>query len=157
MNDLQIENPIKSANYQLSSEQIREHILNVVNKFPNELKVLNDENSKIKILYIPSGATNAIGKDQIIQINIDVLSDSQIALNMEMTNENNKMSSYTEFERGKNSLTMISNLIEKSINKTLLQPAKAQTKSNSGGGVMQIILFIVALIAIIIGLKALFF
>ena len=163
MSELQIENPTQIASYPLSWKQIKEHILIVVKTFPNEYTIIKNAESEnaITLLNIPvSPAGKAIAKDQIIYVTISNPNETQTSLKMEITNENNKIDSYTELERDKKSLEVFKLLLQKSIAGTLIKTVSninARAKqANSGQGILQLIILIVALIAIFIGAKALF-
>lgn len=163
MSELQIENPMQVVSYPLSWKQIKEHILIVVKTFPNEYTIIKNDESEnaITLLNIPvSPAGKAIAKDQIIYVNSTGATETQTSLKLEMTNEDNKIGSYTEVERDKKSLEVFKLLLQKSIAGTLIKTvsninAKAK-QANSGQAILQLIILIVALIAIFFGMKGLF-
>lgn len=163
MSELQIENPTQIVSYPLSWKQIKEHILIVVKTFPNEYTIIKNEESEnaITLLNIPvSPAGKAIPKDQIIYVTSTSATETQTSLKLEITNEDNKIGSYTEVERDKKSLEVFKLLLQKSIAGTLIKTvsninAKAK-QANSGQAILQLIILIVALIAIFFGMKGLF-
>ena len=161
MSELQIENPTQTISYNLSWTDVKNHILKVVATFPKEYSVIKNETDKIILLNIPvSLANKAIAKDQIIYIDNITTDGLQATLKMVLTNEDNKISSYTELERDKKSLNIFIALLKKSIEGTLGKAvanlnARQKPKADPVQAVVQLLLLIVALVAIFYGLQAL--
>jgi len=161
MSELIIDNPIQTISYSLSWTEIKKHILKVIATFPKEYSLIKDEDDKIILLNIPlSQANRAIAKDQIIYVDNITTAEQQTTLKIVLTNEDNKISSYTELERDKKSLNVFTILLKKSIEGTLGKAvanlnAQQKPKVDAGQAFIQILLLIVALIAVFYGFKVL--
>lgn len=161
MTDIQIDNPVKVINYDRPWQEVKSHILRIVASFPNENKIIEDNEAEGKIMLLKPPVTaeaKAIGKDQIMYITRK--SDGATCeVRFEVTNENNKISSYTELERDKKTLENFTILIGKAIAGTLAKSIanvnrQVQPKVNTAQGIVQLLILIAALLAIFLGLKA---
>lgn len=151
---LKIDNPVKTINHSAGWLDYKKHALVVVRKFPAEYKIVQDDEMILTVLNIPLSAQGkAIAKDQLIYLRPE---ESGTGIELSITNENGRIESYTELERDKASLEVFTKLVNKSINGTLNDAIQnvQKPKVNTGNAVIQLIILIVAIIAIIMGLKA---
>ncbi len=122
MSELQIENPTQTISHDISWMQLKENIIQVISTFPKEYTVVKDDidNDKIILLNIPINQEGkAIANDKIIYITKDKIDENKTTVKIEITNEDNKISSYRELERDKKSLNVFVILLKKAIDKTL--------------------------------------
>ncbi len=118
--------------------------------------------SDINLLSLISHSLKKVSqlqKDQILYISRQGYNEKEAIDKLEITNEDQKIRSYTELERDKNSLETFKSVLQQSIAGTLKQTV---SKINSKGkqvdpaqAMMQILALIAALVAIFYGLKAL--
>ena len=161
MSELQIENPIQTVSYNLRWADIKTHVLKVVASFPAEYSVIKNQTDQIILLNIPvSPANKAIVKDQIIYIDNEMEGELPTSVKMVITNEYNKISSYTELERDKKALQVFTLLLKKSIEGTLVKTvaglnAKQKPKADPAQAFIQLLLLIAALVAVFMGMKGL--
>ena len=161
MSELQIDNPTETISYNLTWTDLKTHILKVVATFPKEYSIVKNETDKIILLNIPvSQANKTIAKDQIIYIDNETPGGFKATIKLVMTNEDNKISSYTELDRDKKSLNVFVILLKKSIDGTLGKSvANVNTaqkpKVNTAQGIIQILILIVSIGAILYALSVL--
>lgn len=152
-NVLKIDNPVKLITHQKGWNDFKKHALIVVSKFPREYKIVQDNLSLLIILNVPLSAEGkTIAKDQLIY-----LKPEGNDIEASITNEKNKIESFTELERDKASLDVFIKLTNKSIDGSLLEAIQKvqKPKTDSSQAIIQLIILIVAIIAIFMGLKAL--
>lgn len=150
---LNIENPKQTVSHPNGWEDFKRHAHVVIKSFPKEYSVLNDgeELTILNISITPQGL--AIARDQIIRLTPNKINNDIVAT---ITNQYSRIESYSELERDKKSLDVFLILVNKSIKGTLFKP-RVNAKSKKADPVqatIQLIILIVAIIAIIYGVRA---
>lgn len=152
---LKIENPKTTIKHGKGWSDYKEHARKVVALFPKEYRIVSDTEGSLIVLNLPmSEAGRAIAKDQLIHLSPRI---SVGEIDAMITNENNQISSYTELERDKASLDVFIKLTIKSVSGTLESAVDKirKPKVDPTQAIIQVIILVVALIAIFMGLKAL--
>lgn len=148
-----IDNPKKEICFNFSFSEMKEHVYAVVHSFQNEYKIISESESKILILYTPLTVSVLPDKDQLIATELDSPGNYVFSI----TNQYNKIESFSELERDKTSLNVFTALIDKSINGSLsksVRSAEVQKKTElSTKAILQLISLGLALYLIFMGMR----
>src|ERR1017187_10440297 len=98
MEELTIENPNNRFYYSIEWEKFKGHILNVVNTFPNEYKIINAGVAKDRIsIFNPiiNPASGSLQNDRMLSVIHEGIGKipGEINVRFEATNQNNKITS----------------------------------------------------------------
>lgn len=121
-NPIAIDNPNQVLTFDLPWQEVNEHIQKLIALFPKEYKLIKDDEKegKLMIFYTPP-APDTIGKDQLLYITKQSSTFSSSEVKFEISNEDNKIHSFSEFERDKKTLDISIKVLQKSIAGTLSQ------------------------------------
>lgn len=158
MDELDIKNPHAKMNYKISSDNLKKHILAVVNTYPSENKIIKNENNNITIFKpFVDHSSGLTPNDRILYIKTISTGISSCEVDYEITNQFNKISSYSEQEMLIKTMTTFVALIEMSIKGILKLAAATQVNkaqnTKSLSAIVSFITLIVAIYAIFIGMK----
>jgi len=126
-----MENPELIKKYDIPFKELLEKIKELPANFPDEYKIVEEDTSQIKMLVLPtSPMASGSNNDLLIIINGTPEGAQYIA-----TNEFNEIKSYNEQDRNEKALNTTTELVDKSINNTLMKAnflAKIEEEKRSG-------------------------
>lgn len=167
MNEVDIVNPTEDVEFEVEWSQLKSAINQLTKYFPKEYSIVSDNVSKMMFLVTALKETDRlVGGDQIIYI--ECLRENKPSLaRFTITNEKGKIGSFGELKRNEKSFIIFFQLLKKELAGTLKtqlannaqkqrQVNEAKKTDQNISGFIQLLLLIVALAAIIMGLKALF-
>jgi len=130
------ENPTTVLQYNLSWDDIKTHLNSLVSTYPNTYKLISDDGVLISLRRFPQAGDNIVlQKDAILNIKKLNLTEDGTEVKFEITNDENRISTFGELERNKLIIRVTTNLLGKKINPSekhgQLQKAKATDKAGA--------------------------